>query len=99
MDREDPTWPPMQYRIEPLTREEARQDFGLDDTVLDDWYETCQTCQGEIGPEREFNLDEATYEWLRARGVDTTGFVYDSEKCRLQHLRVLILQQERSLGV
>jgi hypothetical protein len=88
--------PSFKYHFDELTMAQSRDDFAIDEDTLREFYETCRVCGGAIEEGREFIFDDATYDWLGENGVDRTGFVYDSQACRLDHLRQLIYRLERT---
>jgi hypothetical protein len=87
--------PSFKDRFEELTMAQARDEFAIGEDTLSEFFETCRVCGGPIEEGHEFIFDDATYEWLGEKGMDRTGFVYDTQKCRLDHLRQLIYHIER----
>lgn len=69
-----------------MSMNEAQLEFGIPEDHLRDYYETCIVCDREIDDEHEVNLDGAMYEAFDHSNIDTTGFVYCNERCRLLHV-------------
>jgi hypothetical protein len=69
-----------------ISAQEARDEFGVPEDHIRDYYETCVMCDRDIDDDHEENPTDAMYELFDKYDIDTTGFVYCSDMCRVQHL-------------
>jgi hypothetical protein len=83
---EDSATPYYKSRLTELTREQAKNDFGVPEEQLRIHYNVCSRCEEELQDGSEIWPDQAMEEQFNKWGFSASEFAYCSEQCRMLHL-------------